>query len=450
MKNNINKELNYIKYLTGYKRGLVISEQAKPTTTAAKPTTTAAKPTTTAAKPTTSSGKGTNKFLEPIVSVKEKYDSTTKQAISWEVEGFSYFPTSKVASDYGAKFIKAIKDKIFENPKLSGDSIAITYAFVRGGASNYYETEITPDVYFDGENYANALSTGKKGSGTYYKANKGYATDRATKFWDYVKLNMPTTAGGGSVRVSKSAKATTIGYVVRTGGVSDTSSQRDWNTYPVPGQHVYIKLFVEVRPPEPNKSLSAGCLFNAKIKFAFEEAKGVKHSCDMAQFTIYANGIELGNVDLGNGSLLTKGKIAYKTEGKNGATASRKQPKTVGADVSGTLVVATEALAKKIIDASANGEVFIQAKGVSHQTYTTRGFNCLSGCSTHSEVPWINVLNNKSQTVFDGRPSTAEELVRCGGNVSQTTPCPLWSLGEFNPCAVNVKDGTLSKVMKKG
>lgn len=438
MSSQINEELMYMKYLLGYKRGKIISEQTQP------------------AKTNTTQQSGGNKYKTPIVSVKERVDGDTT---FWDVEGFSYFPTSETKSDAAKNFVTKIKTEVFTNAKLkdqkNAEFITVTLAEIRGGASNYLNGVIDAEVKFEGENYRTPIALSKKPEQTEnFTTNKGYASNRAKNFWDYLLANLPTEIGGKKIRISNAVKASYVGYVVDTGGKTDTDSARDWTNYPIPGQHVYIKMTIQLRPKlEPDKTKSLGCFWKSSIRFSFgDPGDSTVHNCDMAVFDIYANGVPVGHIDLGNGKILSKKNNLYFTKGLGGATVRISPSKTEGGPVAGEIIISDEALAKKIVDASIGGEVKISAQGKKEEDYISRGFICTEPewCSTHSEIPYIKVTNSTGKFVFDGRPTTSAKLFRCGASAGEfSTECPLWQLGEFNPCATSATEGTLSKTATK-
>lgn len=432
MSSQINEEIVYMKYLLGYKRGKIISEQTAP-------------------KATTG-----NNYVTPVVSVKERVDGDTT---FWDVEGFSYFPTSKTTSEAAKNFVTKIKTTVFTNPKLkdvkNAEFITVTFAQIRGGASNYLNEVLTPEVKFEGENYKTPIFLSEKPNVTSnFTENKKFASDRAKNFWEYMVTNLPTEVGGKKIRISTAVKATSVGYVVDTGGKTDTDAGRDWAKYPIPGQHVYVKMTIQLRPKlEPDKTKSTACLWKSSIRFSFgDPGDTTEHNCDMAVFDIYANGIPIGSIDLGNGKILSKKNNLYFTKGLDGATVKILPAKTEGGPVAGELFIATDTLAKKIVDASIGGEVKISAQGKKEEDYISRGFICTEPewCSTHSEIPYIKITNSAGKFVFDGRPTTSTKLYRCGASSGDyVQECPLWQLGEFNPCATSATEGTLSKTATK-
>lgn len=101
----INEEINKIKYLFGYKPGVVISEQTTPTTSATTPTTSATTPTTSASTtPTTSTTPNTPTPTPTQKKITEKeiknlrdcsgYKSGGKLVKGQEVDDFIIFNLS--------------------------------------------------------------------------------------------------------------------------------------------------------------------------------------------------------------------------------------------------------------------------------------------------------------------------------------------------------------------
>lgn len=412
-------------------------------------------------------GTGSNNYIEPRISVTEKTEGNT---IYWDVVGFGYFPTSLATSAFVSTFIKKIQDEVFKNPKITEtinkgqkDLITVTLANVRGGASNYYGGKTTAEI--SGLTDSNVGNPGPKTvtGDVKFTKNKELAKKRATNVLNAIKTQLPSNTTK-KIRVSKSLKELVSGYVVDTGGVDDNSDKRDWNTYPIPGQHVYVFMRIELRPIlEPDKVKSKSCLFNSTISmdFGFSNPKrvgtGGAHVCDSATFDVFANGIRLGQIDLGNRDFSLK---KVDTTSEQGVTATSVKASSEGGAVSGSLQITSQEMADKIIDASVSGEVKITIKGKDHTFYTKRGLPIAWGgkynydeLATHSEIPWIKVTSPTNVVLFNQEPTTSQSIPRCGGSKNSTaeyqTPCPEWSVAEFNPCGKNISDGTLSTVLDK-
>jgi hypothetical protein len=398
-------------------------------------------------------GTGTNNYVEPVVSITK---SVNKGVTSWIVEGFAYFPAGQTKSTVSEYVMKAIKEKIFSDPLLksptAGTYVKLISGSLRGGASNSdgapAEISFPSDDYKKFTTLTPTITTKNK---TAYNSNKKYAQNRASNFWNYLVSNLPSNSNGGSVQVSHKATIKTEGYIVDTGGVTDSNSARNWETNPIPGQQVYFKFAIQLLPgKEPNKSESTACLWKSLVSFTYTSGD---HSCDMATFDIYANSILVGTIDLGNGQLLVndKANFKYKNASIDGTELTATEADTVGGPVSGTLKITGKDLAQEIVDKSLTGEVVITAVGKDETFYKGRKFNCLSGCSTHSDIPLIKATNSKGNIVFDARPTSTTKMPRCGASKGQyTSKCETWVLAKFNPCGTSVTDGTLSKEITKG
>jgi len=432
---------------------------AAKTTATTKPGTTATKTTTqqTTTKPTTG-GLGSNQYMVPIISVK---DVAAGDEIYWTVEAFGYFETSSDASGFGKILADKLRKEIFSNKKLQEllkdpqknvkNKIAITSMFIRGGASNTMNGGYTTPELSNLKTPLQRNATIKKiTDGTKnFTDNKKLATDRANGIWEFLKTNLPSNTQ--KIRVSSNINLKKEGYIVETGGVSDTNVSRDWTKYPIPGQHVYISFTIELRPiiePDKVQSKTNKCFWNCSIELSFGIRGNGNHTCDPAAFGVWGNGIYIGHIDLGNGNLIAASKLAQKTQGTVGVTTSKTTPKVVGGSVSGTLIITDESLSQKIIDASKSGEVEIKIKGDSYLDYRKRMYNA-DDVGTHAEIPWMRVTTSAGKIIYDNKANTSETLTRCGGYTDYTDPCPNWSLGQFNPCATNKEDGALSKITKK-
>jgi len=396
-------------------------------------------------------GIGTNNYVDPSITITK---SVNNNVTSWIVEGFAFFPAGQTKSTVSEYVMKAIKEKIFSDPLLkspkAGTYVKVTSGSIRGGASN--SDGAPAEISFPSNDYKKfttltpAISATNK---TAYNSNKKYAQNRATNFWNYLVSNLPTNSNGGSVQVSHKATVKTEGYIVDTGGVTDSNSKRNWDTNPIPGQQVYFKFAIQLLPgKEPIKSESVGCVWKSLVSFSYTTGD---HSCDMAAFDIYANGILLGTIDLGNGNLLVNGTAKYSSSSIDGTELTATEADTLGGPVSGTLKITGKDLAQEIVDKSLTGEVIISAIGKDEAFYKTRKFDCLSGCSTHSDIPLIKATNSKGNIVFDARPSSTTKMPRCGATKGQyTSKCENWVLAKFNPCGTSAADGTLSKEITKG
>jgi hypothetical protein len=429
----------------------------KPGTTATtKPGTTAAKTTT---QPGTTSGSGSNQYKDPIISVK---DVQAGDEIFWTVEAFGYFETSSDTSGFGKILADKLRKEVFGNTKLQQllkdpqknvkNKIAITSMYIRGGASNRMNNSVTPAELSGLQKPLQRNATIKKitDETKNFTNNKTLATNRADGIWNYLKADLPKNAQ--KIRISNNISLKKEGYIVETGGVEDTSASRDWTKYPIPGQHVYISFTIELRPvvePDKVQSRNNKCFWNCSVELSFGLHPGsANHSCDPAAFGVWANGVYIGHIDLGNSTLIISKRLTQKTQGVTGVSATKTTPTTNGDSVSGTLKITDESLAQKIIAASKSGEVEIKVKGDNYNDYRKRMYNA-DAVGTHAEIPWMRVTTSTGKIIYDNKANTAETLARCGGFTSYTDPCPNWSLGQFNPCATNKEDGALSKIAKK-
>lgn len=394
-------------------------------------------------------GTGTNNYIEPRISVTEK---EVGKITYWDVIGFGYFPKSETTSNFVTAFITKIQDEVFKNPKIvesinagKKDLITVTLGTVRGGASNYYGGPVPAEISgLTDTNIGNPTITKISGNQN-FTADKQLAEKRARNVWKAVKEKLPSSKDK-KIRISKSVKESISGYVVETGGVDDNSEKRNWDKYPIPGQHVYIYMRIELRPVlEPDKTQSKKCLVNATISMDFGITKEDRiHGCDSATFDVFANGINIGQIDLGNMSETIK---SNKTKAADAGVKSTFTNTTEGGAVSGSLQLTDQALVDRIVDAGVGGEVVIKIKGKDYKFYSYLPSN---EQSTHSEIPWIKVTSPTGVVLYNQEPENSQSIARCGGYGGDFgSPCPEWKVAEFNPCGKSTADGTLSTILDK-
>jgi hypothetical protein len=395
-------------------------------------------------------GTGTNNYIEPRISVTEK---EVGKITYWDVVGFGYFPKSEVSSNFVTAFITKIQDEVFKNAKIiesinagKKDLITVTFGEVRGGASNYYGGPIPAEISGITDTTIGNPTINKISGNQNFTADKKLAEKRAQNVWKGIKEKLPLSKDK-KIRISKSVKESISGYVVDTGGVDDNSEKRDWSKYPIPGQHVYIFMRIELRPVlEPDKIQSKKCLVNATISMDFGVNNPTRlHGCDSATFDVFANGINIGQIDLGN---MRKTLEKIKTTSVAGVKSSFTQQSPEGGPVSGSLQLTDQALVDRIVDAGVGGEVVIKIKGKDYKFYS---YLPAKEQDTHSEIPWIKVTSPTGVVLYNQEPDNSQQLARCGGsNMSEwSSPCPEWKVAEFNPCGKSTTDGTLSSFLEK-
>lgn len=397
-------------------------------------------------------GTGTNNYIEPRITVTEV---VTGKVTYWDVIGFGYFPKSETNSNFAIAFINKVKNEVFANPKIveavnSGkkDLITVTLADVRGGASNAFGGGPVPaEISGLTESNIGKPTITKISGNANFTGDKKLAEQRATNLWTAIKEKLPSGTDK-KIRISNSVKNTITGYVVDTGGVDDNNKKRDWNKYPIPGQHVYINMRIELRPVlEPDKIKSKKCLVNATISMDFGIGKTTRsHSCDSATFDVFANGINIGQIDLGN---MTKTLENNKTKAADaGVKSSFTNQRPEGGPVSGTLQLTDQALVDRIVDAGVGGEVVIKIQGKDYNFYS---YLPIEERSTHSEIPWIKVTSPTGVVLYNQEPENSQNIGRCGGSSGSEykTSCPEWKVAEFNPCGKSTTDGTLSTILEK-
>jgi hypothetical protein len=201
MKQNINEELNYMKYLFGYKKGVVISEQE---TTPEAPA--------TPATPTQQGGDGCQEFTS-VGRFAEK------------------------SADGGQQEIQTLINDIISKPEFKNGA-TITSMKIIGGASNVEKGEQTS---WDLDNNYNENPDTKINRGPKYNANVGYATKRANTAQE------PVIKGLAASGINLGAGVTPVieAKVIYTYGTSDSSNATKIKSGEVkPGQVVIVKLVV--------------------------------------------------------------------------------------------------------------------------------------------------------------------------------------------------------------
>jgi hypothetical protein len=275
MKQNINEELNYMKYLLGYKKGVVISEQE--TTPAAEPAT------------TQQGGDGCQEFT-------------------------SVGRFAEQSADGGQQEIQTLINDIISKPEFKNGG-TITSIKITGGASNVEKSEQTS---WDLDNNYNENPDTKINRGPKYNANIGYATKRANTAQE------PVIKGLAASGINLAAGVTPVieAKVIYTYGTSDSSNATKIKSGEVkPGQVVIVKLVVcpvaqqksgeeidklpylepKLIPTTPGEIINTidnliECYENSEIKIFYgNPRKG--HNCNKALYNVYANGIQLKRAD---------------------------------------------------------------------------------------------------------------------------------------------------------
>lgn len=200
MKKNINEELNYIKYLLVYKKGVVISEQ-ETTPKAPAPAT-----------PTQQGGDGCQEFT-------------------------SVGRFAEQSVDGGQQEIQNLINNIISKPEFKNGA-TITSIKITGGASNVEKGEQTS---WDLDNNYNENPDTKINRGPKYNSNVGYATKRANTAQEPVIKSLAASGINLGAGVTPVIEA----KVINTYGATDSKNSSRISSGEVkPGQVVIIKLVV--------------------------------------------------------------------------------------------------------------------------------------------------------------------------------------------------------------
>jgi hypothetical protein len=278
----INEELNYMKYLFGYQKGVVISEQTTPTSdTPMQPQAQG-----TPASDPTQGGDGCQEFT-------------------------SVGRFSEKSADGGQTELQTLINDIISKPEFKNGG-TITSMKIIGGASNVEKGEQTS---WDLDNNYNENPDTKINRGPKYNANIGYATKRANTAQE------PVINGLAASGINLAAGVTPVieAKVIYTYGTSDSSNATKIKSGEVkPGQVVIVKLVVCPAQqkkggteddlgkiptlPLTDMSIKTGeiitpmleCFTGVVIKVNFDEnASDQNHNCEKAVWDITANGIPI-------------------------------------------------------------------------------------------------------------------------------------------------------------
>lgn len=250
MKQNIKEELNYMKYLFGYKKGVVISEQVT--------------------SPNTQGGDGCVE-LPQIISP-------------------SFANSQADHTKFVTPVLDELKKAIANNPALKGGTI--TKMEIIGGASNVDGGKVTSFSLTNDYTPVEPKNTNDTG----YQNNIGYATKRG----ELAKTTLlPILTGADYGLKIDSNQVVVTPAVIDTGGVQDTNSKRK----PNPGQIVIIKMTVcpagqqqkgtDIDISEELMPLYE-CFNGLQININYDrDSTDQSHECNSAVWDITANGIPL-------------------------------------------------------------------------------------------------------------------------------------------------------------
>jgi len=281
MKQNINEELNYMKYLLGYQKGIVISEQ----TTPASDTPMQPQPQDTPASEPTQGGDG---------------------CIPLTISG-KFNPKKSDSTEYLTNIISQLDAQIKSKPEFQGGSI--TSIRIIGGASNV-DNGIKSDFTLNND-YTPSGTTPKQTKE--FQNNMGYAQARIDA------SKQPILDELKKVGLTVSVEPTTETHVIDTGGTSD--SKRNSGTHPNPGQVVIIQMTIcpvkdgagredfdklpylkpQLIPTTSGEIVNRienliECYENSEIRIFYGDPKK-GHYCSKALYNVYANGIQLKRAD---------------------------------------------------------------------------------------------------------------------------------------------------------
>lgn len=419
--NNLIEEMNKMSYLLNYKRGVVLSEQ------------------------TINESDGTDEekapFNAPIVKV-IKLNNT-----EWRVFAFGTFPVNVTTGPLATEFMNRIVDEVYKDPTLSDPQykgrVVMTVAHVFGGASNYNNGPVVPDMNakLQTNNSVTYSPSPAVTDESQYTGNREINTqlakNRAVNLFKVLKTQLPVRAQN-SIKISVTEEIN--GYNVNTGGVID--KLRNSTQYPVPGQHVNMALIIKIKPKTPSKVGSLECMKGLTVTVA-----STNHRCDTAAFDVKLNGVALGVVDLGNDIVGTTKKDA---RGSNrlilgGSQSDSQQGGKRWRDFK------IDASKASSFVTTADGSVKVTIKGKDSKHYEDR-FGLGSDqsykgkISSHSDVPYVTVKKADGTIIYNQAPTPNTYAFGgarkpCG---TDENPCKEYEIIKFNPCATNLIDGDLT------
>ncbi len=359
----------------------------------------------------------------PIIEV-------TKSGNLWKVKAFGSFPVNVKTSGLAKDFIANFTKKVFGDPvlqKTKGD-IGITFARIRGGASNVQNNEaVLPEITFNASQPKNYTTYTKIDQTKLNKANypgdlatnTELAKSRALNLFKEMKSMLPNLKNlapdifaeiqknnpGTTPKINVDIEPLVEGFNVDTGGKPD--KDRDVKKYPVPGQHVYMDLTVQI---EPNKVKSAGCMKGFSIVVTHSP-----HNCDVGQYNLYINNELIGMSDVSTASLgtATNPTYAYATDGVILNKYTNNKLGDPGGVRKDTFTIPENVVAK-FLAKSTKGEVRI-----SGQEWKP---------GRHSDQPFFTV-KNAAGTVLLNNWSPAKQP-EC-----KAEPCPKFDMVVINPCS---------------
>ena len=241
----LNEEIEYMKYLLGYKKGVVISEQQVP---------------------------------NPIA----KNDNCVTISASG-----TFNATKADSTDHLSVIINELQTKIKNNEEFTKGGV-VTNLRIIGGASNYKDgvTQFTMDNNYN-------VIPGAKITDTNSSTNLGYATARANAAKQPV-LDELKKITNLTIQVEPKIES----YIIDTGGKTDEVNKAEKSNLK-PGQIVIIQATICPLKPEETGREETPQVERKKIYECFESAtievnyEGSGHNCNNAVYEIFANGIKL-------------------------------------------------------------------------------------------------------------------------------------------------------------
>jgi len=363
--------------------------------------------------------------IEPAVRVKKLKGGKISIAAKGE------FPVNVTESGLSDAFIEKVVEAIAENPDgarmLESGNMNITFASLKGSASNYFDGPVTPTV-------SNNQKEPKLKDKSHYTGNEAKNNNLALKRAQNLFVELQKKLPGKRINVSAKPKFTQV--ITDTGGVYD--EWRDVRKRPRGGQFVTVRATLELIPLEiieeikclTDMEVTVGYYANIqKLEDAMGQAEGAYkdglknsishaqkinkgrankkgHGCNSAKFEVWLNNIRIGTVNLNN---------AYNNQN---LWAKNAEPNTPSGSREGKIVI-NNARATRIAKDTADrgGVVTFYLKPVSE--------------NSHSDTPWVKIVTGQGKILLD---KAAEDI--SSYNADRGSSGMMEIFGPFDPCKV--------------
>eukprot|EP01050_Picozoa_sp_SAG11_P001526 SAG11_NODE_67_length_18762_cov_13.942560_7_plen_493_part_00 len=339
------------------------------------------------------------------------------------------FPVNVTESGLSDAFIEKVVETIAENPDgakmLETGNMNITFATLKGSASNYFDGPVAPTV-------SNNQKEPKLKDKSYYTGNEAKNNKLALKRAQNLFAELQKKLPGKRINISAKPKFTQV--ITDTGGVYD--EWRDVRKRPRGGQFVTVKATLELIPLEiieeirclTDMEVTVGYYADVnKLQLAMDKAEGSYkvglknsishaqkinkgrankkgHGCNSAEFEVWLNKSRIGRINLNNGA------------NAPGEWAKDAAPNTPGGSREKKLIVKNATatrIAKDTVDRG--GVVTFYLKPISK--------------NSHSDTPWVKIVTGQGKVLID---KAAEDISTY--NADRGSSGMMKIFGPFDPC----------------